>query len=153
MAEKKLIVVVLASLLCLIVPLARATKFHYCDTSAVYDVKVEGIEISPYPVERGKPVTFTINANTGAEISGGKMVMDVSILGFRIHSETHDLCEETNCPVPAGDFVISQSRVLPPFTLHGSLTLTMSLMDEESRVLTCIGFKFRLGVGSSVANS
>lgn len=53
---------------------------------------------------------------TGAEIAGGKLVIDVSYFGWHIHSETHDLCEETSCPVSTGDFVVSHTQVLPGFT-------------------------------------
>lgn len=49
-------------------------------------------------------------------ISGGKLVIDVSYFGWHIHSETHDLCAETSCPVTEGDFVVSHSQVLPGFT-------------------------------------
>lgn len=54
--------------------------------------------------------------NTGKEISGGKMVIDVSYFGWHIHSETHDLCGETSCPVSTGDFLVSHSQELPGFT-------------------------------------
>lgn len=53
---------------------------------------------------------------TDNAISGGKLVIDVSYFGWHIHSETHDLCEETSCPVSVGDFVVSHSQILPGFT-------------------------------------
>lgn len=49
-------------------------------------------------------------------ISGGKLVIDVSYFGWHIHSETHDLCAETSCPVSTGDFVVAHSQVLPGYT-------------------------------------
>lgn len=52
----------------------------------------------------------------GEAISGGKLVIDVSYFGWHIHSESHDLCSETSCPVSTGDFVVSHSQVLPGFT-------------------------------------
>lgn len=36
------------------------------DKNADYDVTVQGVEISPYPVVRGAPATFSISANTGS---------------------------------------------------------------------------------------
>lgn len=53
---------------------------------------------------------------TDKAISGGKLVIDVSYFGWHIHSETHDLCDETSCPVSTGDFVVAHSQVLPGFT-------------------------------------
>ena len=35
------------------------------DNEANYVVKVDGVDISPNPVVRGKPATFTISASTG----------------------------------------------------------------------------------------
>lgn len=54
--------------------------------------------------------------DSGEAISGGKLVIDVSYFGWHIHSETHDLCGETSCPVSIGHFVVSHSQVLPGFT-------------------------------------
>lgn len=53
---------------------------------------------------------------TDKAISGGKLVIDVSYFGWHIHSETHDLCDETSCPVSIGDFVVAHSQILPGFT-------------------------------------
>lgn len=36
------------------------------DKKTEYDVKVKGVEISPYPVARGKTATFSISASTGS---------------------------------------------------------------------------------------
>ncbi|PKI42960.1 putative phosphatidylglycerol/phosphatidylinositol transfer protein DDB_G0282179 [Punica granatum] len=139
--------------LCLIVPLARATTVSYCDKKTEYDVKVSGVEISPYPVARGKAATFSISASTAETISGGKLVIDVSFFGWHIHSETHDLCAETSCPVSIGDFVVAHSQVLPGYTPPGSYSLKMKMYDGNKKELTCIGFDFDIGLASSVADS
>lgn len=56
------------------------------------------------------------NVGKDEDISGGKMVIEVSYFGWHIHSETHDLCGETSCPISTGDFVVSHSQDLPGFT-------------------------------------
>ncbi|GMY14408.1 putative phosphatidylglycerol/ phosphatidylinositol transfer protein DDB_G0282179 [Fagus crenata] len=147
-----LLAVLLLSL-CLVVPFTLATEVKYCDRKADYDVKVNGIEINPNPIARGKPATFSISATTGKEISGGKMVIEVSYFGWHIHSETHDLCGETSCPVSTGDFVVAHSQDLPGFTPPGSYSLTMKMYDTDKNELTCIGFDFDIGFASSVADS
>lgn len=93
MAHCMMIVPLLISL-CLILPLIQASKFQYCglslsnsfqfistkilfyfnliesssffhaDNNKDYDVKVSGVKISPNPVKKGKPATFTISATT-----------------------------------------------------------------------------------------
>ena len=65
-----------------------------------------------------------LNVLTGETITGGKLVIDVSYFGWHIHSETHDLCEESSCPVSSGDFVISHTQVLPGFTPPVSILST-----------------------------
>ncbi|KAK6944132.1 MD-2-related lipid-recognition domain [Dillenia turbinata] len=150
--QLKLILSLFVSL-CLLAPSTLAVNVDYCDKSASYNVKVQGVEISPNPVARGKPATFSISASTGEAISGGKLVIEVSYFGVHIHTETHDLCSETSCPVLAGDFLIAHSQVLPGFTPPGSYTLTMKMEDENQNLLTCIGFGFQIGFATDVADS
>ncbi|PKI35294.1 hypothetical protein CRG98_044308 [Punica granatum] len=141
--------------LCLVVvlPLAQATDVSYCDKKTEYGVKVSGVEITPYPVARGQPATFSIAATTGEPITGGKLVIEVSYFGWHIHSETHDLCTETSCPVSEGDFVVSHSQVLPGFTPPGSYSLKMKMYNTSNKELTCIGFDFSIGFAASVSES
>ncbi|CAM8891739.1 unnamed protein product [Rhodiola kirilowii] len=149
MAKFDAIVAVLLSL-CLLASAVqgRTTKVTYCDKKANYDVKVGGVDITPYPVSGGHPATFSISATAGETITGGHVVIDVSYFGLHVHSETIDLCKETSCPVSAGDFVIAHSQVLPGFTPPGSYSLKMKIEDENNHPLTCIGFQFSIGVGS-----
>ncbi|KAG2254079.1 hypothetical protein Bca52824_084215 [Brassica carinata] len=49
-------------------------------------------------------------------ITGEKLVIEVTYFGWHIHSETHDLCSETTCPVETGDFLLAHSQVLPGYT-------------------------------------
>ncbi|VVA15356.1 PREDICTED: putative [Prunus dulcis] len=148
MAQFKLIASLLVSL-CLVLPLIQAKDVNYCDKKADYDVKVKAVEIIPYPVARGKPASFSISATTGESISGGKLVIEVSYFGWHIHSETHDLCSETSCPVSTGDFVIAHSQDLPGYTPPGSYSLKMRLYDGNKHELTCIAFDFDIGFASS----
>ncbi|KAM2897866.1 hypothetical protein COP2_007462 [Malus domestica] len=64
---------------------------------ADYDVKVSAVDITPYPVARGKPASFNIFATIGTSIFGGKLVIEVSYFGWHIHIETYDLFAETSC--------------------------------------------------------
>ncbi|CAL0316896.1 unnamed protein product [Lupinus luteus] len=137
-----------SSMLCLLHAFSNATQIQYCNRNADYTVKVKGVEISPEPIARGQPTTFSISATTGEALSGGKLVIDVSYFGWHIHSETHDLCEETSCPVSDGDFVIAHSQVLPIFTPPGSYSLKLRLYDGKRHEKTCITFGFSIGFGS-----
>ncbi|XWS52772.1 hypothetical protein CRYUN_Cryun11dG0101000 [Craigia yunnanensis] len=85
----------------------------------------------------------------GQAISDGKAVIDVKYFGVHIHQETHELCEETSCPIAVGDFVLSHNEALPGFTPPGSYTLTMKLLGEGTPQLTCITFDFKIAFGAS----
>ncbi|PIM97353.1 putative protein, contains ML domain [Handroanthus impetiginosus] len=104
--------------LCLLVPLisSKSIDVEYCDENADYAVKVSGVEISPYPVSRGKKTTYSVAAYADKVISGGKLKIDVSYFGFHVHNENHDLCKETSCPVSVGEFVLSHTLKLPGIT-------------------------------------
>ncbi|XP_047332382.1 putative phosphatidylglycerol/phosphatidylinositol transfer protein DDB_G0282179 [Impatiens glandulifera] len=131
--------------------LIQASDINYCNNKANYDVKVNGVEISPYPVSRGVDTIFSISASTGEAISEGKLMIDVSYFGFHIYSETDDICSKTSCPVSAGDFVVSHSQSLPIFTPPGTYSLTMKMEDGNKRQLTCIHFDFSIGFGATEA--
>ncbi|KAF3596893.1 hypothetical protein DY000_02020750 [Brassica cretica] len=91
--------------------------------NAEYEVKVKEVNIAPNPIARGEPATFTISANTWRGITGGKLVIEITYFGWNIHSETHDLCSETTCPVETGDFLVAHSQVLPGYTPPASLMI------------------------------
>ncbi|KAH6762100.1 MD-2-related lipid recognition domain-containing protein / ML domain-containing protein [Perilla frutescens var. hirtella] len=133
--------------LCLAVPLISATEtaVKYCNNKANYIVKVNGLDIDPYPISKNKNTTFTISATTAEPITGGKLVIDVTYFWFHVHSEDHDLCKKTSCPVAVGDFLVSHSQELPGITPPGSYTLKMTMVDGNKKELTCINFDFSIG--------
>ncbi|MED6110322.1 hypothetical protein PIB30_041826 [Stylosanthes scabra] len=129
-------------------------KFNYCDKKANYDVKVSAVEISPDPVISGRAATFTIKASSGQAISGGNLVIAVSLFGVNIHTENHNFCDEvSSCPVSSGDFVISHTQTLPSITPPGTYGLKMTLKDNNNELLTCIEFKFKIKLGSMVSDA
>ncbi|CAA0818765.1 MD-2-related lipid recognition domain-containing protein / ML domain-containing protein [Striga hermonthica] len=133
--------------LCLLVPYisAASTGFRACSKKTDYPVKISGLDIDPYPISKGKTTKYQFTASTGEAISGGKLVIDVSYFGFHVHSENHDLCDETPCPVPAGDFNVTRTQELPGYTPPGSYTLQMKMVDSSNKELACITFSFSIG--------
>ncbi|KZV43776.1 hypothetical protein F511_42726 [Dorcoceras hygrometricum] len=147
MAQLTKAVGALLCVVCLLVPLTSATTrdVSYCNKKANYAVKVSGIDISPFPISRGVETTFAIAAATDEVISGGNLKIDVTYWGFHIHSETHDLCKKTVCPVANGNFTIIHKQALPGITPPGSYTLKMTLSGANKKELTCINFDFSMG--------
>ncbi|KAL0857734.1 hypothetical protein Bca101_062888 [Brassica carinata] len=119
--------------------IVRATDVKYCDGKEEYEVKVQRIDISSYPIVRGEPATFSISVNTDNVISRGKLVI-----------ESHDLCDEIKCPVAIGDFLVTHSQMLAGYIPHGSYSLKMKV-DGHKKELTCIKFSYNIGFGSSLA--
>lgn len=136
---------------CLTLPSIYAKPVKYCDRKGNYAVKVKGVEFEPDPVKPGEAAVFKIYASSGEEISAGTVVIDVSYFGVHVHEEKIDLCQETSCPISAGNFVLSHSQTLPVFTPPGLYTLKMQVQGSGDSVLTCVSFKFKIGFGSSVS--
>ncbi|XP_051131848.1 uncharacterized protein LOC127251934 [Andrographis paniculata] len=136
----------LVFVLCLLVPLTSADSkdVRYCDKKANYAVKINDLQIDPYPISRGVNTTFQMAASTAEPISSGKLVIEVSYFGFHIYTEEHDLCKETSCPVSIGDFLVSHAQALPGLTPPGSYSLKMKMMNGKKQ-LTCITFDFSIG--------
>nr|ABK23239.1 unknown [Picea sitchensis]ABR17915.1 unknown [Picea sitchensis] len=145
-----LLVVVASSSL---IPLtnAAASEPSYCDSDASYPVKVESVDIDPSPVVSGAPATFKISAISDEALSGGKLSIDVFFYGVRVHTENHDLCTKTTCPIEKGSFVLTHSQSLPGFTPSGSYKLKMKLIDVDDKQLTCVNINFKIVRGSLVA--
>ncbi|ONK64400.1 uncharacterized protein A4U43_C07F25460 [Asparagus officinalis] len=155
MGPRRLLLSVLVVSICLLSSsLVRGIDFEYCNKRANYPVNINGVEIHPDPIQGGQPAQFKISASAGDAISEGKVVIDVNYYFFHVHSETKNLCEETNCPVATGDFVMSHEQTLPSFTPPGSYTLTMKVYGEDGKEeLTCISFGFSIGfLSSSIAD-
>ncbi|XP_062214378.1 uncharacterized protein LOC133915290 [Phragmites australis] len=148
----RLLLLLAAVFLLLLPSTATATAVEYCKKGRDYPVKVSGVEVVPDPVVRGEPATFKISASTDKNITKGKLVIDVTYFIFHVHSETHNLCDETSCPA-TGEFVLASEQTLPSFTPPGSYSITMKLLGDRNEELTCISFEFSIGFVTPVATS
>ncbi|GJN24546.1 hypothetical protein PR202_gb12292 [Eleusine coracana subsp. coracana] len=154
MASKQCLLLALlaaVAVACLIPAASAATSVEYCKKGKNYPVNVSGVEIVPDPVAPGQPATFKVNASTDKPIKEGKLVIDVKywvIFPIPVHSETHDICQETTCPA-TGDFVIAHSQTLPSYTPPGSYTITMTMKGDKDEELSCISFGFSIGFVAS----
>ncbi|KDO48963.1 hypothetical protein CISIN_1g031870mg [Citrus sinensis] len=133
----------------------QAIDFTYCGQydEENFPLKVQQIKIIPDPVVTGKPAIFNISAVTDRSVSGGKVMIEVRYFGIRVHSETHDICEEVSCPIEAGNFVLSHAETLPGYTPPGVYTLKMKMIGKNGYQLTCFSFKFKIGFGALVSES
>lgn len=58
----------------------------------------------------------TLHLNAGQALTGGKLDLEVLLFGVKVHSEAHEICEKTACPISAGKFVLSHTQTLPGIT-------------------------------------
>lgn len=144
-----LVVVVVSSSLIALAN-AAASEPTYCDLDTSYPVKVKSVDINPNPVVSGAPATFKISAISEEALSGGKLSIDVFFYGVRVHTESHDLCTKTTCPIEQGSFVLTHSQSLPGFTPPGLYKLKMKLIDADDNQLTCVNIGFKIVRGSLI---
>ncbi|XVF69290.1 hypothetical protein PTKIN_Ptkin11bG0069100 [Pterospermum kingtungense] len=147
LAQFRLILVLFFTIF-LLLAYNQAENVTYCDGSRHYIVNVNNFEVSPDPIMVGRPAAFTISASTSEPISDGMVVIDVSFLGFHIHTEIRDLCDEVACPVAAGNFMLSHYQTLPGFAPSGFYTIQLTLHDQNKLELACIRIKCKIGMGS-----
>ncbi|MFS7989825.1 putative sterol transport protein NPC2 [Helianthus anomalus] len=121
----------------------------YADKRKEYAVTVSGVEIIPDPIIKGKETSFVISAFTDKPLSEGEVVIGVAYFGWSVYSETGDLCANISCLIPAGDFTISYTQLLPTIAPPGSYTLTLKVKDGNKSELTCIKFDFSIGFFTS----
>ncbi|BBN03768.1 hypothetical protein MPTK1_2g26240 [Marchantia polymorpha subsp. ruderalis] len=135
-------------LLCtIVVGLSSASHVHGdfrpCSAWRKYPITIKDVVINPEPVVSGDLVTFTVPAFTNLELQGGTVVVTVSLYGFKVHTEKDDICEKTACPVK-GDFALSSSQELPPFTPPGLYKLKFQVLDNDGIEQACASVGFSI---------
>jgi len=138
---------------CSLIPLANsaAAKPVYCDLDKSFPVKVKSVDIDPYPLVSGKLATFKISATCNETIPSGKLNILIFFYGLPVHTENHDLCTKTACPVKQGGFVLTNSQSLPGSTTAGEYKLRMKMMNAYDKLLTCVYVSFKIVHGSLIA--
>eukprot|EP01018_Ginkgo_biloba_P010841 Gb_36544 [translate_table: standard] len=145
---------VLIVVTCSLVSISHAaTKVSYCESEDSYPVLVQSVDINPDPVVSGKPATFSISATAKDAIPAGKLKIEVYYYGMRVHTESHNICTKTSCPINKGSFVLTNSQSLPGFTPPGAYKLKMKMLDVEDNQLTCININFSIIRGSLIAKN
>jgi len=101
---------------------------------------VDTIEITPYPLVRGKDavITYTGTLGSGAPVTGGKGVLNLYKGVLQIYSETKDICTVTTCPVQPGAITGSLTQSVPWITPPGTYASKMILTDQDGQELNCV---------------
>ncbi|XP_022983145.1 uncharacterized protein LOC111481784 [Cucurbita maxima] len=139
--------------LCFVLQFSFATRVQLCDETAKYDIMVKGVQISPSPIVRGRPITMTFNLIIGKPIIAGKMVVDISYFGWHMYRDSHDICVETSCPYSFGDFALAPLQTPLAFFLPGSYHMQITIVDGDDNKLACFGFDYELVIASLFGDS
>jgi len=108
--------------------------------------KVGTVSILPDPPVKGKNLTVIVTGTISKEITKGNLKLDVKYSFVTIMDKTLDLCQETSCPIPAGEFKKSITDVIPdvaPTTAVYYITATAS--DETDEEILCAKVQFKMG--------
>ncbi|XP_023522645.1 uncharacterized protein LOC111786644 [Cucurbita pepo subsp. pepo] len=123
------------------------------DETAKYDIMVKGVQISPSPIVRGRPINMTFNLIIGKPIIAGKMVVDIAYFGWHMYRDSHDICVETSCPYSFGDFALAPLQTPLAFFLPGSYHMQITVVDGDDNKLACFGFDYELVIASLFGDS
>ncbi|CAN7112357.1 unnamed protein product [Brassica rapa subsp. narinosa] len=101
---------------------ASVSDFRICQNSKQPPIKVNAVEVSPYPFTSGTNANFTITGFTSQEIPNDAEVSvgltSDGTLGTRSLVTTlkrySSLCDITSCPVAPGSIVLTFSNIFIP---------------------------------------
>lgn len=125
-------------------PPPKPSEWHLCDKRANYDVVVRNVTINPDPVVSGEEMTIIVPAYTEKEMAKGSVIVSVAFHGVPVHTERIDLCDRLQCPITPGDFVLSNTQVLPGITPPGSYRIRLQFLGEEGDLLACANINFSI---------
>ena len=127
------------ALLVMVLGLALTQKLNWklCPGADSKSITIDSIDISPYPVIKGKSITF---------VATGKANVDLFIKGGLVEVFAG---KEKRMTVPVGPSGSAKagttakygfSQVIPPTITSGTYEFRMSLLDTKGSAITCITF-------------
>ena len=98
------------------------------------------VDLAPSPITIGGKVTVTSKGALKAPITEGATYKVVLKLGaVTIFTESHNLCENTACPIAAGDDVtLTVSQGVPAAAPAGKFTMQTTVSAADGSIISCI---------------
>lgn len=105
------------------------------------------VSLSPANPKIGDTYTLSTSYDLSADVTGGSAQYKVSLSGFPVVNEKHDLCDDlkdgpTPCPLKAGPISSSITGTVPSSTPHGSYDSTITWTDSNGSEVLCLKFDF-----------
>jgi ML domain len=120
---------------------ATSVPFTLCSTGADH-LTIRSVDITPYPVAKGKTETITISGALDETVTSGTYTAAVSYLGIQISSTTGALSDLAPTPWSVGPITLKSSGVVPSTAPSGAYTLQFSGVDGNGQLLTCAQINF-----------
>ncbi|EIN04960.1 hypothetical protein PUNSTDRAFT_116237 [Punctularia strigosozonata HHB-11173 SS5] len=130
------------------------TSWRWLDCGSSTDVvRIESIEVSPDPPEKGKDLSIEVTGNAGEVVEDGAFAdVTVKIGPLRVLQKRYDLCEEARnanasiqCPIDEGRHIVNQTVTLPkeiPNALY-RINVRGYTMNDEDMVCIDLDVDFR----------
>jgi len=119
-----------------------------------YGVDVTSIEISPDPPQKGEELNVTVSGIVKEVIEEGAYAYVKAKIGrIEILNKEYDICDEARnsdseiqCPVPEGDYTISQTAQLPKLIPPRKYRVTVEGYTFDDAPLLCVNIDVDFGI-------
>lgn len=119
---------------------AFAYPFTVCKNK-VDSLGVKSLDFSPEPPRAGRELEVIASGTPLIDLdSGFKVTVDVKVWGVSVLSETHELCDLVQCPIPAGkEFTIKIAQPISPLApANVKATVHITLKNAEGEEKSCL---------------
>ena len=108
-----------------------ATAWKLCDEALTDAVRVEDVQLSPFPAVRGQPLQMSIRGTMAdappEELNGGQLEISVLRSGHNLYKNSVDLCSgAASCSSSGSEVTIGYTLTLPHITPTGSYEVKLT---------------------------
>jgi cathepsin B len=123
---------------------ANSVPFKSCSDGSL--ASVSNIDLTPYPIQKGNPLTVNASGTLNEELTAGTFNLIVKFLGIQIYTTSGDLCSQPgfSCPKPAGPLVIYDTATIPGIAPAGSYEIVINVTDQKGAVLLCLDIPIQI---------
>lgn len=146
-----------SSLLPLTRPVPGNSPVELCDLSARHSLRLDSVDITPNPPERGANLTITASGLLHTAVADGAYVDVVVNYGYiKLLTQTYDLCEELpnvdmTCPVAEGAYTLTKEVAIPGEVPPGKYTVFARAYNKDDTMITCLTGSVEFSAAGAVA--
>ena len=114
----------------------------FCNTSLT-PLIVHSYSLQPDDIHSNENVTLKINSTLPEAVSNGTIHIEAKVRIVPVYDKTLDLCTEVSktnmsCPLKAGPYDFDETLEIPNIPVHGKVTATVTIDDQNSTQLLCM---------------